>query len=105
MKANTHPNWHPQAKVSCSCGNTFTTGSTVSEIKVDICSACHPFFTGQMKYVDTAGRVEKFQAKQTAAATKTVIKKKDKKLLKRLAEEREALSRPKSLQEMLRRKS
>jgi large subunit ribosomal protein L31 len=54
MKAQIHPNWYPEAKVVCACGNTFTTGSTQEEIHVEVCSACHPFFTGQMRYVDTA---------------------------------------------------
>lgn len=63
MKSNIHPTWYPEAKVTCSCGNTFTTGSTKSDIQVDICSACHPFYTGEMRFVDVQGRVEKFQAK------------------------------------------
>lgn len=67
MKANTHPTYYPDAKVTCSCGNTFTTGSTLPEITVDICSACHPFFTGEMKFVDTQGRVEKFEAMRKRA--------------------------------------
>ncbi len=61
MKANIHPNWNPETKVSCACGNTFISGSTLSEIRVEICSACHPFFTGQQKFVDTLGAVERFQ--------------------------------------------
>lgn len=60
MKADIHPNWHPEAKVSCVCGNSFTTGSIVPEIRVDICSACHPFYTGTQKLVDTQGQVDKF---------------------------------------------
>jgi large subunit ribosomal protein L31 len=67
MKDNIHPNYQ-KAKVTCSCGNTFEVGSTVSEINVEICSACHPFFTGKEKLVDTAGRVDKFRARQEAAA-------------------------------------
>ena len=50
-------------KVTCGCGNAFVTRSTLSELKVDICNACHPFYTGKLKYVDTAGRIEKFQKK------------------------------------------
>jgi large subunit ribosomal protein L31 len=68
MKSAIHPVWYNDAVVTCSCGNTFTTGSTKPEIKVDICSACHPFFTGEMRFVDVQGRVEKFQAKQKNAA-------------------------------------
>ncbi len=63
MKANIHPQFNTEAKVSCACGNTFTTGSTLAEIRVDICSKCHPFFTGQQKFVDTLGQVDKFQKK------------------------------------------
>jgi len=63
MKEKIHPKYYAEATVSCGCGNTFTTGSTVEKITVEICSACHPFFTGTQKFVDTAGRVEKFQKK------------------------------------------
>ena len=62
MKAGIHPEY-VVATVTCSCGNTFQTRSTKPELHVEICSACHPFFTGKMKYVDTTGRVEKFQKK------------------------------------------
>jgi large subunit ribosomal protein L31 len=62
MKDNIHPKY-VETKVTCGCGNTFMTRSTLSELKVDICSACHPFYTGKLKYVDTAGRIEKFQRK------------------------------------------
>ncbi len=60
MKEGIHPKYY-QTTVTCGCGNTFVTGSVVKELRVDICSACHPFFTGKVKYVDTAGRIEKFQ--------------------------------------------
>ena len=62
MKKDIHPKYE-EATVTCGCGNKFTTRSTKKAISVEICSACHPFFTGKMKYVDTAGRVEKFQRK------------------------------------------
>ena len=62
MKEGIHPAYVP-ARVVCACGNTFETKSTVPEIRLEICSACHPFFTGRQKYVDTAGRVEKFRQK------------------------------------------
>jgi len=62
MKKDIHPKYGP-TKVTCSCGNTFETGSTMSEIKIELCSACHPFFTGKQKIIDTAGRVEKFKRK------------------------------------------
>ncbi len=61
MKAEIHPNWYAEAKVTCVCGNTFTTGSTLPEMKLDICSACHPFYTGKQKLVDAEGRVERFK--------------------------------------------
>ena len=62
MKKDIHPNY-VETKVKCGCGNTFTTRSTVPEIHVEICSVCHPFYTGKQKFVDTAGRIEKFQKK------------------------------------------
>jgi large subunit ribosomal protein L31 len=60
MKKGIHPKYYPEAKVVCSCGNTFTTGSTEELIRTDVCSACHPFFTGEQRIVDTAGQVERF---------------------------------------------
>lgn len=61
MKKEIHPEYHNDAKVICACGNAFTTGSTVKEIRVEICSQCHPFYTGKQKLVDTAGRVDRFK--------------------------------------------
>ena len=66
MKKEIHPEYYTDAKVTCVCGNKFTTGSTLPEIKVEICSACHPFYTGKQKLVDSARRVEKFKAKVEA---------------------------------------
>ena len=63
MKKDIHPEYHEKAKVTCACGNSFFTGSTTKELKVELCSACHPFYTGKQKLVDTARRVEKFQEK------------------------------------------
>jgi large subunit ribosomal protein L31 len=60
MKKGIHPEYD-KCVVRCACGNTFETRSTKSELRVEICSACHPFFTGKQKFVDSAGRVEKFQ--------------------------------------------
>ena len=60
VKDKIHPTWYPEANVHCACGSTFTTGSTLKSISVEICSACHPLFTGQQKLIDTAGRVDKF---------------------------------------------
>jgi large subunit ribosomal protein L31 len=67
MKKNTHPNWHHDTEVTCSCGSTFTTGSTFKTLTVDLCSACHPFYTGEMKFVDTQGRVDRFMQKMAKA--------------------------------------
>lgn len=69
MKAAIHPQYE-LAKVSCACGNTFETKSTKAEIVVEICSNCHPFFTGKQKLIDTAGRIEKFKRKYAARAKK-----------------------------------
>lgn len=81
MKKSIHPNWNNDAVVTCACGNTFTTGSSFPSLTVDICSACHPFFTGEMKFVDTQGRVDKFmqkmqnaQARQANATNKKAAK-------------------------------
>ncbi|HOJ11236.1 MAG TPA: 50S ribosomal protein L31 [Clostridiales bacterium] len=62
MKEGIHPKYN-EAVVKCACGETFTTGSTKKELRVEICSKCHPFFTGKQKFIDTAGRVEKFNRK------------------------------------------
>ncbi|MCX6006014.1 MAG: 50S ribosomal protein L31 [Chloroflexi bacterium] len=63
MKDKIHPKYFPDANVTCSCGNTFTTGSTRQTLKVELCNKCHPFFTGEQKIIDTAGRVERFNKK------------------------------------------
>ncbi|MBN1231187.1 MAG: 50S ribosomal protein L31 [Anaerolineales bacterium] len=60
MKKDIHPTYYPESKVICACGNTWTTGSTQEEIRLDICSACHPFFTGEQRIVDTEGQVDRF---------------------------------------------
>ena len=70
MKEKIHPTWYPEARVHCACGSTFTTGSTIKDISVEICSACHPLFTGQQKLIDTAGRVDKFNQRAAAAEKK-----------------------------------
>ncbi|MBI2268543.1 MAG: 50S ribosomal protein L31 [Candidatus Blackburnbacteria bacterium] len=91
MKKAIHPKWYPETQVSCACGNRFTVGSTVPEIRVEVCSNCHPFYTGQMRYLDTAGRVDKFRARLEATRDSKVISKKVKrqfKAAKRLEEER-----------------
>lgn len=73
MKHDTHPTYH-QAKVTCACGNTFVVGSTESTLRIELCSACHPFYTGKQKFVDTARRVEKFKEKQVKKITVTRTK-------------------------------
>jgi len=94
MKSNIHPSWNSDVVVTCSCGNSFTTGSTNKTIDVDICSACHPFFTGEMKFVDRQGRVDRFMAKMKLAETKKTAKKK--------AKTAEKSNDPKSYQDILR---
>ncbi len=74
MKKEIHPEYNTDTKVKCVCGASFTVGSTMPEIKVEICSACHPFYTGNEKVLDTAGRVEKFK-QRSAAASKAKTKK------------------------------
>lgn len=74
MKADTHPTYFPEAKVTCACGNSFTVGSTKEQINIEICSNCHPFYTGNEKILDSAGRVERFKAK--ASSKQAVVKKK-----------------------------
>jgi large subunit ribosomal protein L31 len=66
MKLDLHPTFYPEAKVTCACGNTWTTGSTVEEIHTDVCSQCHPFFTGEQRIVDTEGQVDRFYKKLQA---------------------------------------
>ncbi|AGG06785.1 MULTISPECIES: 50S ribosomal protein L31 [Dehalococcoides] len=61
MKEKIHPKYNTATNVSCACGNTFTVGSTKDNIKVELCAQCHPFYTGEKRMVDTAGRVEKFR--------------------------------------------
>lgn len=98
MKAKIHPDWFDAATVRCACGHEFTVGATKENIKVDICSACHPFFTGKMKFVDTMGRVEKFQKKQESAKKhKAVVAAKQKKE----SDKEKKLREQKSLKDML----
>lgn len=84
-KGNVHPQYYADAKITCSCGAVFTAGSTKKELHTELCSHCHPFYTGQQKLVDTAGRVDKFRTKvekakkaQEEAKTKTVKTRKKK---------------------------
>ena len=66
MKEDIHPTYYPDALVVCACGNTWTTGSTMKEIRTDVCSNCHPFFTGEQRIVDTEGQVDRFYKKLQA---------------------------------------
>ncbi|MBN1488167.1 MAG: 50S ribosomal protein L31 [Anaerolineae bacterium] len=70
MKPEIHPKWYPEAKVICACGNTWNVGSTIPELRTDVCDKCHPFFTGEQRIVDTEGQVDRFmrrlQARQEA---------------------------------------
>ncbi len=70
MKKDIHPKYFTKAAVTCACGNAFTTGSTKEKIEVEICSACHPFYTGNEKTLDTAGRVERFKVRAAKTGTK-----------------------------------
>jgi len=95
MKANIHPKFHTDAKVICVCGNRFTTGSTQETIHVELCSECHPFYTGQQKFVDAGSLIKKFQDKQVNA------QKYKQKNVKKIEEKRKAQEGPKTLREML----
>lgn len=78
MKADIHPKYFPNATFECACGATYTIGSTKEHVRVEICSSCHPFYTGTEKVLDAAGRVEKFKARRQAATAKKTSKKSDK---------------------------
>ena len=67
MKAKIHPKYYKEATITCACGNVFQVGSTVEKVEIEICSACHPFYTGKKKLVDSAGQVESFQKKMEIA--------------------------------------
>ena len=71
MKNSIHPPYNNAVKVTCVCGNTFETGSTESEIQVEVCSSCHPFYTGKQKLVDTAGRVDRFRKRLQGSKSST----------------------------------
>jgi large subunit ribosomal protein L31 len=70
MKAEIHPQYHTDAVVHCLCGNTFRTGSTLAELKTEVCSVCHPFFTGEQRIVDTGGQVERFHKRLQRSGTR-----------------------------------
>lgn len=70
MKKEIHPKYHSDAKITCACGNVIETGSTQKEMKVEICSACHPFYTGKKKMLDSTGRVDRFKKMAAKSAEK-----------------------------------
>lgn len=76
MKASIHPTWYHDTAVTCSCGNSFETGSNTPTLQIDICNKCHPFFTGEVKFVDRQGRVDRFNKKVAVAQTKVQKSKK-----------------------------
>ena len=80
MKQGIHPKYFEEAQVNCVCGNKFTTGSTIEKIDVEVCNKCHPFYTGQQKFVDIRGRIDKF--KEKVAKGKTYTGKKNRKTKK-----------------------
>jgi large subunit ribosomal protein L31 len=79
MKPEIHPPYYPKARIRCSCGNVIEVGSTRKEMTIEVCSRCHPFYSGKEKLIDVAGRVEKFRTRQEAAKKKTATKKATKK--------------------------
>ena len=95
MKANIHPQYFDQAQVICACGNRFTMGATLEEIRVELCNKCHPFYTGEQRFVDSASRIQKFKQKQNIA--KQYLTKK----IKKADEQKQKDSQPKTLREML----
>lgn len=99
MKAKIHPHYYDDAKVICACGNTFVTGATLPEIRVEVCYNCHPFYTGTMKFLDSAGRVDAFKAKM-AGKGKKVISKTEKRKLKQARRLQEEQNRPTTLSEL-----
>ncbi len=99
MKKDIHPKYYENVKVTCSCGNTFTIGSTIESIQVEICSKCHPFWTGAQKFVDIERRVDKFKKKQEigdAAREKRISKLKEK-----IQKEKARETAPQSLKDIL----
>lgn len=95
MKKNIHPKYYKNAKITCACGNTITAGSTMPEMKVEVCSACHPFYTGKKKLMDTAGRVDRFKKLAEIAAKKKADKPKKKERSKTKPEIKKIVSKKK----------
>jgi large subunit ribosomal protein L31 len=99
MKSGIHPNYSQNTVVSCACGNSFTIGSTVKSVFVEVCSVCHPFWTGAEKFVDTEGRVDKFVRKVSSGDK--ARKEKIQKLKEKIEHEKKKEDQPKSLKDML----
>lgn len=95
MKASIHPKYFDNAQVSCTCGNRFTVGSTQESIHIELCNKCHPFYTGEQRFVDTASRIQKFQQKENLA------QKYKAKVVKKQKIEKQKETQPKTLREML----
>ncbi|MBI2033290.1 MAG: 50S ribosomal protein L31 [Candidatus Levybacteria bacterium] len=95
MKAQGHPQYFNEAQVVCVCGNHFTIGSTQEIIHVELCSNCHPFYTGEQRFVDSASRIQKFQKKQQVAVSYQGKKQ------KKQEENKKRQEGPKTLREML----
>lgn len=95
MKTAIHPQYFDNAQVICACGNRFTVGSTKEVIHVELCHKCHPFYTGEQRFVDSASRIQKFQTKQKKAQEYAAKK------IKKIEEKKQEDSTPKTLREML----
>ena len=97
MKKDIHPQYYADAKIICACGNIITTGSTKPEIKVEICSNCHPFYTGKSKLIDTTGRVDRFKkyTEKTAKIAETKTEKKPRKVRETVTKKPVALKKAK----------
>lgn len=94
MKKKIHPEYHNDAKIICSCGAVLETGATIKEMHVEICSACHPFYTGKKKVLDTTGRVDRFKKlAERAAAKKATAKPKAEKVVKEKAAKKEVIKK------------
>ena len=92
MKENIHPKWYPEARIVCACGNTWTAGATVETIHTDVCSRCHPFFTGQARIVDTEGQVDRFYKRldrAVASDSKKAKRRKERQAIVEIVEEEE----------------
>ncbi len=95
MKASVHPQYNHNAQVICVCGNRFTVGSTQDVINIELCNKCHPFYTGEQKFVDSASRIQKFEQKKKVAETHKAT------VTKKVEEKKRSQEAPKSLREML----